>query len=380
MIIEADPSSYVLDALQRRRVVRAGAGGNGASGKKHGRNGKDVVLRVPVGTVIWKVDGRERVLKELLEPGESVVVAKGGKGGHGNTRMATSTRRTPGFGEQGLPGESARLRLEVRLLADVGFVGLPNAGKSSLLRAMTAAKPKIGAYPFTTLAPHLGVAEIGYERLVLADVPGLVEGSTEGTGLGAGFLRHAERTRVLLYVADASRPWPGADIEAVRREVASFGHGLERKPWLAALNKIDLPGARERAEEVAATLRQQGHGAYPVCALTREGVDPLLHALFGLVRKAEAAGEGGKVLVPSQEPALRPQPAPFEVRRAADAFHVIGERPQEAAQKLGAATAEARLELVRRLRRMGVAGALRRAGIADGDRVRIGTVELEWPL
>ena len=377
--IEADPAQYVLDSLQRRRMVKAEAGGNGGSGKKHGRNGKDIVLQVPLGTVIWKINGRDRVVKELLEPGVSVVVAKGGKGGRGNARMATSTRRTPGFGEQGLPGETVRLRLEVRLLADVGFVGLPNAGKSSLLRAMTAATPKIGAYPFTTLAPHLGVAEVGYERLTLADVPGLVEGSTEGTGLGAGFLRHAERTRVLLYVADASRPWPGADIEAVRREVAAFGQGLEKKAWLAALNKIDLPGARERAEEVAAMLRQQGHEAHLVSALNREGVDPLLHALFALVQKAEAAGQGGKQLA-REEPTLRPQPAAFEVRRVGNAFHVVGIRPQEAADKLGAATAESRLELVRRLRRMGVVGALRRAGIADGGRVRIGTVELEWPL
>ncbi len=380
MIIEADAASYVLDALQRRRVVRAEAGGNGSSGKKHGKKGKDVVLRVPLGTVIWKMDGRETILRELLKVGERAVVARGGKGGVGNTRMATSTRRRPGFAERGLEGESIRLRLEVRLLADVGFVGLPNAGKSSLLRAMTAAKPKIGAYPFTTLEPHLGVAEVSYERLVLADVPGLAEGAVEGTGLGADFLRHAERTRVLLYVVDASRPAPSADIEAVRREVTAFGHGLEKKRWLAALNKVDLPGVRERAEEIAAGLRAQGHEAYLVSALTGEGVDPLLGALFALVQEAGMAGHGGKALAGNEEVTLRPQPAAFEVRRVGNAFHVVGTRPQEAVEKLGAGSAEAKVELVRRLRRMGVIGALRRSGIAAGDRVRIGAVELEWPL
>jgi GTP-binding protein len=379
-VIEADPASYVLDALQRKRVVRAEAGGNGRSGKKHGKNGEDIVLQVPLGTVIWRIEGKEKVLKELLEAGERIVVARGGKGGRGNARMATSTRRQPRFAERGLEGDTIQLRLEVRLLADVGFVGLPNAGKSSLLRAMTAARPKVGAYPFTTLAPHLGVAEVEYERLVLADVPGLAEGAVEGFGLGAGFLRHAERTRVLLYIVDASRPMPGADIEAVRREVTAFGHDLEKKHWLVALNKIDLPGVRERAEEVAAGLREQGHEAFLVSALTGEGVDTLLRALHTLVQQAQAAGHGGKASAGNEEVTLRPRPAPFEVRRVGNAFHVLGTRPQEAVEKLGVGSAETKVELVRRLQRMGVVGALRRSGIADGDRVRIGAAELEWPL
>jgi GTP-binding protein len=379
VVLEADPALYVLDSLQRKRTIKAPAGGNGESGKRHGKNGKDVVVRVPVGTVVWKTNGRESVLKELLEPGQQLVVARGGKGGRGNARMATSTRRRPGFSERGLAGERAHLRIEVRLLADVGFVGLPNAGKSSLLRAMTAAKPKVGAYAFTTLAPHLGVAELDYERLVLADVPGLVEGATEGTGLGSAFLRHAERTRVLLYVADASRPMPEGDIEAVRREVQAFGRGLEKKRSLVALNKIDLPGVRERAEEVAARLRERGQQAYLVSALSGDGTPELLRALFALAR--EAVAKRPEVAEAEELPVLRPRAAVgFEVRRAGDLFHVVGARPEEAAEKLGAATAEARLELVRRLRRMGVVGALRRAGIEDGQRVRIGRLEMEWPL
>ncbi len=379
VVLEADTALYVLDSLQRKRIIRAPAGGKGESGKRHGRNGKDVVVKVPVGTVVWKTNGRDRVLKELLESGQSLVVARGGKGGRGNARMATSVRRKPGFAEQGLAGEGQRLRLEVRLLADVGFVGLPNAGKSSLLRAMTAAKPKVGAYAFTTLAPHLGVAEVDYERLVLADVPGLVEGSTEGTGLGSAFLRHAERTRALLYVADASRPMPEGDIEAVRREVLAFGRGLEKKRSLIALNKIDLPGTRERAEEVAARMRERGQQAYLVSALTGEGTQELLRALFALAREAET--KGATLKDRDEIPVLRPQvAATVQVRRVGNTYYVVGTRPEEEAEKLGAATAESRLELVRRLRRMGVAGALRRAGIEDGDRVRIGRLELEWPL
>ncbi len=378
VVLEADAAQYVLDALQRRRVVRAPAGGRGEPGKKHGKSGKDVVLKVPVGTIVWQTNGRDRMIKELLEPGERLVVARGGKGGRGNARMATSTRRKPGFAEQGLAGEARSLRLEVRLLADVGIVGLPNAGKSSLLRAMTAAKPKVGAYAFTTLAPHLGVAELDYERLVLADVPGLVEGSTEGVGLGAGFLRHAQRTRMLLYVTDVSRPVPESDIEAVRREMRAFGQGLERKPALIALNKIDLPGGRDRGDDAAARLRQQGEHAYLVSALTGEGTQDLLRALFSLVREA---GPGASEEQAHAIPVLRPKAAAdFEVQRAGGTFRVVGSRPEETAEKLGAATAEARLELVRRLKRMGVVGALRRAGMQEGERVRIGRTELEWPL
>jgi GTPase len=378
VVLEADASQYVLDSLQRRRVVRAPGGGRGEPAKKHGKSGKEIVLKVPIGTIIWQANGRDRMVKELLESGERLVVAKGGKGGRGNARMATSTRRKPGFAEQGLAGEVHTLRLEVRLLADVGIVGLPNAGKSSLLRAMTAAKPKIGSYAFTTLAPHLGVAELDYERLVLADVPGLVEGSTEGVGLGAGFLRHAQRTQVLLYVADVSRPVPESDIDAVRREMRAFGQGLERKPSLIALNKIDLPGGRDRGEDGAARLRQQGEQVYLVSAVTGEGMQDLLRALFSLAQEVDTEGSDER---PRTIPVLRPSAtAGYEVRRAGGAFHVIGSRPEETAEKLGAATAEARLELVRRLKRMGVVGALRRAGAQEGDRVRIGRTELEWPL
>ncbi len=381
MVVEVDQTMDALDTLRRRRTVRAEAGTNGGSSRKHGRSGRDTVVRVPLGTIIWKeVAGGEQRLKQLSMVGERVVIARGGKGGRGNARMATATRRRPGFAERGLAGESVRLRLESRLLVDVGLIGLSNAGKSSLLRAMTAARPKTGAYAFTTRTPHLGVAEQGYEQLVLADIPGLVKGATSGSGLGAGFLRHVEWTRVLLYVVDVSRPFPAADIEVVRREVATFGGGLEKKRWLVALNKIDLPGARERAEEVVSGLHLQGHRALLVSALTKEGVDSLLEALFDLAGEAKAVGQVGKTSTDDEEMKLWTQLAPFEVHRVGTVFHIVGARPQEAVGKLGVASAEAKVELVRRLRRMGVVGALRRAGITDGGRVRIGSVELEWPL
>ncbi|MEX0785208.1 MAG: GTPase ObgE [Dehalococcoidia bacterium] len=375
VILRATGSLLGLDALRKKRNVRAEAGGDGGPSKRRGRNGADVVVAVPVGTIVWDLDGKQ--VADLDEDGESLVIAKGGGGGRGNGRFATSVRRTPRIAEKGLPGEQRRLRLELRLVAEVGLVGLPNAGKSSLLRAMTGAKVKVGAYPFTTLEPELGVAELDYETVVIGEVPGLIEGAHEGAGLGEMFLRHVGRTRLLVHVVDTSAPDPAADVDTVRNELAAYGKGLVEKRWLVALNKMDLPDAAGCADEVERALRARPAGIFRVSAQTGEGVDELLRALFQAVREERAVQAAAP---PAEPPTVLPDAPRYEVVRTNRGFSVRGRGPVEAVLKLGTESEEARAELARRLRRMGVVGALRKAGVREGDRVRIGRVELEWPL
>jgi GTP-binding protein len=375
VVLEADPAVLVLDGLAREKTVRAEDGEAGGGGKRHGRNGASRVLRVPVGTVVYRVDEGEREVADLAKAGMSLMVARGGEGGRGNARFATSVRQVPRIAERGLPGERARLRLELRLLADVGLVGLPNAGKSSLLRAMSSARPRVAAYAFTTLEPNVGVVEVGDERMVVADIPGLIERAHAGAGLGVAFLRHVERTAVLVQVVDASGEDPLGDIEIVENELRAFGRGLVEKPRLIALNKIDVEGARGVATALAGALREQGREVRPVSALTGEGVADLVAAAWPFVVESRARKERDAI------PVLRPKARPrFDVARRGAAFVVTGEAPERAFLKLGVDSDEARAELGRRLRRMGVGKALERAGAAPGDRVKIGGSELTWPI
>ncbi len=374
VVLLADPGLVVLNDLRPRKVIRAEAGEHGRTSKSHGKNGADAVVKVPVGTLVLRSDSDEP-LADLVRPWMRIVVAEGGQGGKGNARFSNSVRRSPRIAERGLPGEQVGLRLELRMLAEVGLVGLPNAGKSSLLRAISQARPKIGAYPFTTLEPNLGVVETSYDAMVVADIPGLIEGAHEGAGLGIAFLRHIERTVVLVHVVDASGGDPLAEITTVRREMEAFGHGLVDKPWILAFNKTDLPGVREKAAELSREMRRKAVEAHPISAATGDGTDDLTQALFDRVRKIRADRP------PEEEVVFRPKPIEtFMVKKAGGAFTVIGTRPAQVLQKLGTETDEVRIEVERRLRRMGVIKALERAGVKAGDRVRFGETELEWPL
>ena len=375
IVIEATRSVLVLDRLQRRRHVRGEAGGNGGPNKRHGRNGADTVLEVPVGTIIWGDDGVQ--LADLWQEGARAVAASGGAGGKGNARLATATRRTPRIAERGLPGESRKVRLELRLLAEAGLVGLPNAGKSSLLRAVSQARPRVGAYPFTTLEPYLGIAEIGYETVVIADIPGLIEGAHSGAGLGATFLQHIQRTRVLVHIVDSAAPEPLEDIETVRQELAAFGQGVAEKDWLVALNKIDLPAAAEKSDRLIGELEKRGVDAFAISALTGEGVDELLKAIFERVKAVREEEERTPVEVEVLQPIAQEVVKVVKIRGG---FRVRGRRPEETILRFGVDSEEARAAIARRLRRQGVERALRRAGVSEGDRVRIGKVELQWPL
>ncbi len=279
VIFVADAGLSTLLDFQYRQHIKAGRGRHGEGSDRHGRDGEDVVVTVPVGTVIRDA-GTKHVIVDLTESGRRVVGARGGKGGRGNAHFATPTDRAPRRAEPGQPGEERWVELELRLIADVGLVGVPNVGKSTLLSRVSAAKPKIADYPFTTTQPALGVVRVPDGRsFVLAEIPGLIEGAHLGSGLGHDFLRHISRTRAIIHVLDlASERDPVGDFDAVNEELRLYDPALRERPMLVALNKIDVAEGRARAAEVAARLAARGLRAWPVSAVTGEGLDDLLRA------------------------------------------------------------------------------------------------------
>ncbi len=283
VILVADPQLHTLYDFYHRVHFRAENGRPGMGKKMTGRDGEDLILRVPVGTVVRDAETGE-VLGDLVRPGQRLIVARGGKGGRGNARFATPTNQAPRYAEPGRPGEERWLILELKLIADVGLVGLPNAGKSTLLSRISAARPKIADYPFTTLQPNLGVVALSDERtFVVADLPGLIEGAHRGVGLGLDFLRHVERTRVLLQVIDASSEDPLRDFEIIEKEMAHYQPELLKKPRAVALNKIDLIPDRNLLRPVKETLERKGHPVYLISAATGEGLRDLLEGLWRLL-------------------------------------------------------------------------------------------------
>lgn len=369
VILVASRQQSSLHALSRRRLLRAPDGRPGQGGLKQGRAGDDVRVPVPVGTVVFNEQSGD-VLGDLSEEGANLVVARGGVGGRGNVHFKTSTRRAPRIAEPGLAGDERSVRLELKLIADVGLVGPPNAGKSSLLRALTAATPRVGAYPFTTLDPELGVADLeSGQRFVMADIPGLIEGAAQGAGLGHRFLRHVERTRALLYLVDGAAPDPWADLRAVQAEVGSYSDELARRPSLIAVNKLDLPEARQL----------QGRSRRPdvlwISALTGEGIPELLEAVGRLVDEAPPP--------PRFEPApvqrhLRRAAGPPVVTRRSWGFEVSGSTVERLVSRTDFDSSEALDRFQVQLDRLGVSDALQKAGAAPGDTVRIGDLEFEY--
>lgn len=295
VIFVADPGLSTLLDFQYRQHVKAGRGRHGEGSDRHGRDGEDVVVTVPIGTVLRDAETKQ-VIADLTEGGRPVVVARGGKGGRGNAHFATPTHRAPRHAEPGQPGEERWVVLELRLIADVGLVGVPNVGKSTLLSRVSAAKPKIADYPFTTTQPALGVVRVPDGRsFVLAEIPGLIEGAHLGAGLGHDFLRHISRTRVIIHVLDlASERDPLADFDAINEELRLYDAILLERPMLVALNKIDVPEARARATEVAARLEARGVRAWPISAVTGEGLPDLLRAVADLLDRERTASPAGR--------------------------------------------------------------------------------------
>jgi GTP-binding protein len=378
-----DIGESTLGEYRYRHHFRATAGGRGSGSRRHGKAGSDLDLRVPPGTVVFDAtDGA--LLADLVSPGQRLLVARGGRGGLGNSHFATPTHRAPTHAQKGEPGEERRLRLELRLIADVGLVGLPNAGKSTLLEALTAAQPRIAPYPFTTLEPNLGVLDLealdptDHRRPTLADLPGLIEGASAGQGLGFEFLRHVERTRLLVHVVDLGSEAPERDYGVIRDELEARDPRLLAKTTLVVANKLDLPGATDRLPAFRAARAAEGLEVVGVSARERTGIDALVTALARLLPDAEALAQPG-------EPAgvvvhrVGPLDDGYAIERDPDgAYRVRGRRIERLAAQTDFAREESAERFERALDRMGIERDLVRAGVTDGDVVRIGSQELEW--
>ncbi len=371
VILEATNQVSDLSAYRRRASWHAEPGGDGAARRKTGKDGRDRILEVPVGTVALDADGS--LIADLDRPGVTAVVARGGSGGRGNVHFKSSTRQAPDYAEPGKKGEERGVTLDLKLIADVGLVGPPNAGKSSLLRALTAAKPKVADYPFTTLDPELGVAVTDAGRMVLADIPGLIEGAAHGAGLGQRFLRHVERTKVLVYVLDGAAADPFGDLDTVRKEVAQFSSELAMRPHVVAVNKVDL----ERARRLRARTRRRD--VRFISALTGEGLPELLNAITKLLASAPSpavAAAPGVTRLPERRPVRRGDE--LVVERKPFGYEVRGERVERLLEHASLDTDGGLARFQSALDRMGVDAALEAAGIEPGDTVRIGAIEFEY--
>lgn len=373
VVFEVDGSLVSLDHLRAGKVYRAGSGGDGEGSLRHGRDADDLVLLVPAGTVIIDaVTGR--LLGDLVSEGERFVAAHAGRGGRGNARFASAVNRAPRISERGEPGETMRALLELRLIADIGLVGMPNAGKSSILREATCAPAKIGAYPFTTLQPSLGVLQDGERRIILADLPGLVEGAHEGRGLGLAFLRHAVRTRALVQVVDVSGSEGRQavdDLEAVDAELVAYDPDLAVRPRILAANKMDLPSSEAGLVAVKAWAARRGWAVIACSAVTGEGFRELTDALFHLAEDAPAPVRSE---IPEERIVLGEKGFVVEVERP-HKFRVTGPAVTKRVAMTDTSQPEAAERLGRYFIRQGIEAEIRRLGGRDGDVVQVGELE-----
>jgi len=397
IVLEVSTQVHTLLDFQYRPHVKAGRGANGAGDWRNGARGENLVLEVPVGTVVRDEAGE--VLADLTVPGTRFIAAEGGYGGLGNAALATAKRKAPGFALKGEPGEAHDLILELKSMADVGLVGFPSAGKSSLISVVSAAKPKIADYPFTTLAPNLGVVTVGHDTFTIADVPGLIPGASQGKGLGLDFLRHIERTAVLAHIVDVATMEPGrdpiSDIEALEHELDTYADALDmdsglgdlrERPRLVVLNKMDVPEAKELAEFLRADIEEAfGWPVHLISTATREGLDELKWAMWDIVKRSRKQRRS----VPSDEPqVIRPN---FAGRRHDDGgievvrdpmypegWLVTGEKVERWVRQTDFENDEAVGYLSDRLNKAGVEDMLRKAGAHEGDTVTIGEISFDW--
>ena len=378
VILVVEPGMTTLGDFKRKVHFRASPGGRGTGRKAHGKNAPDVTIRVPPGTVVRSHPDGEWV-GELLEADARLVVARGGRGGRGNVHFATPTHRAPTHAEKGTPGEERWIELELKLIADIGLVGAPNAGKSTLLAAITEARPEVGAYPFTTVSPNLGVISLDEERTaVIADVPGLIEGAHEGKGLGHQFLRHVERTRVIVGVVDGAAREPVEEWRAVLEELRLHDAALADRPMPIVVTKLDLPEVREAWPGLRDELRADGSVPIGVSAHDGTGLDALRRALAEALDRASAA----EAASPAPEEMLvhrfDPLAEGWEVVAEGGDLRVRGRRVETAAARTDFENAESRDRFWRLLERLGIDVELRRQGAGAGTTVHIGPAELEW--
>ena len=375
IIFEVEPRMNTLNRFHFNERFLAESGKNGGPSNRSGKSAPDLTIQVPPGTLIYN-DETTELIGDLVTPGQRLIVAKGGRGGRGNQHFATSRQQVPLTAEKGEPGEEFTLRLELKLIADVGLVGLPNAGKSSILASTTRAKPKIANYPFTTLFPNLGVVALDLDNtMVLADIPGLIEGASEGVGLGHEFLRHIQRTRVLIHVLDGMSEDPIEDFDVINNELELFDERLAHSPQIVVLNKMDLPDVQEKFDALAGVLKEREIELMPISAATGLNMKELMWKTYQVLQDTPIAE------VEEELPVYRADedPTAFEIEQIdEETWHVSGKMIEKAA----AMTYFDQIGSVRRFQRLmgriGVEKALREAGVQEGHTVVVGEWEMEW--
>ena len=379
VVILADASITSLRMFRRKGLYRAGRGENGRGKKQHGKNGKDLVLRVPVGTIA--IDKNKAVNEALVadceQPGQQAVVAKGGRGGLGNTHFASSTNQAPRIAQMGEAGEELSLILEMRLIADVGIIGFPNVGKSTLLANASAAKPKIASYPFTTTEPFLGMVEADQRSFVIAEIPGLIDGAHLGRGLGHDFLRHVMRTKIIIHLIDGASVSPVEDMARVNEELRLFDAALAQKHQIVAVNKIDLPQVQAQLADIKDAFSDAGTRVLFISAARGDGVSELMNEAMKMLTQVGAEIKGGKKI---PKAVFRPQPRDVgvSVHKEGDIFVVVAPELERIVARVDMNSPEVRRQLQRQLGRLGVRKVLEKAGVKLGDKVRCGDFEWEW--
>jgi GTP-binding protein len=379
VVIRASDAEDSLRKYRQKRLHRAENGRAGSGNKKHGKDGDKLVLTVPPGTLVSALEGDEKVLiADLEKPGDEAVVARGGKGGWGNTHFTSSTNQAPKIAQKGEPGEEKPVVLDMRLIADVGIIGYPNAGKSTLLAAASAARPKVADYPFTTLEPVLGVVEVGRECFIMAEIPGLIAGAHLGRGLGHDFLRHALRTKILIHLLNGTAASPIDDMLKVNEELALFEMTLARKRQLVVINKNDLPEVQERLAVIKTELAGAGIKAYDISAATGQGVNALMKEAWKVL-KEESAGEKAIDAEPPVK-VFRPQPREerVKVNKVGEEFIVSAPSLERIKGGAGVRPDDLRWQLNYQFKRLGIDKALEKAGVKAGDKVRCGELTWEW--
>jgi GTP-binding protein len=376
VILRVNPRQNTLGAFTGKVHFKGGHGMRGGSATKTGRSAENVIIDVPPGTIVRDAESSE-VLADLVREGDMVVIAKGGRGGRGNARFATSQNQAPRYAEKGEPGEEKWIILELRLIADVGIVGVPNAGKSTLISVISNARPKIADYPFTTLEPNLGMVRYADMDLVVADIPGLVEGAHMGVGLGHSFLRHVTRTRMLIHLLNGESEDPVADYNQINVELSLYDDKLGKRPQIVVLNKMDLPDVAERWSQIEAELKARGvEQPMAISAATQQNVTALVQRMFQTYAELPEE-EPAPAVMPVYE--LPPEEVPFTVEKLDEGeYRVTGRRIERAANMTYWDYEEAVLRFQKTLDFLGVTQALREAGIEEGDTVYIGNHELEW--
>lgn len=374
IIIEVDDKIGTLIDLYNHPHQRAKNGESGQGSNKKGKNGEDLFIKVPLGTVVEDMDS-STILSDLIENGQRIIVARGGKGGQGNFRFKSSVRRSPRFAQKGEPGEEKKLYLSLKIIADVGLVGYPNAGKSTLLSRISAAKPKIADYPFTTLSPNLGVVSVNeVKSFIVADIPGLIEGAHQGTGLGDKFLKHIERTKIILHIIDGSiikKEDPLYSFRAINKELNSFSEELTKKPQLIAINKCDLLSVKENMIYFKDVFHKEGYQVFPISALTGEGLNILIYSLSSLLDELKLQEKETIAEVLPEKGAVYKFTPRYVINKKGDLYEVTGAEIERIVAMTNFDNEEAIDYFQKIIKKMGLEKDLIKKGIKEGDQVKI---------